>query len=187
MVIEFHCHECDRLLRTTDDKAGLSASCPDCAAPLVVPQPDDEGSHEPAASSSGWDDREAGETTSPPEQRRGGTQQCSMCGETISTADRYCPWCGAAQTSRSARGGMRPHRAGLTLLLAILGWIGILPLAIGAWVLASQDLQEMQAGRMDREGEALTRAARGIAILACIVYGSGILLACLFSVLLKLL
>ena len=43
MAIEFTCSQCDHLLRTGDDKAGLSATCPACGAALWVPYPPEEG------------------------------------------------------------------------------------------------------------------------------------------------
>lgn len=37
MAIEFHCPHCHKLLKTADDKAGVSARCPGCGDDIVVP------------------------------------------------------------------------------------------------------------------------------------------------------
>jgi phage FluMu protein Com len=39
MPIEFRCPACDKLLRTSEDKAGLTANCPDCGELVTVPTP----------------------------------------------------------------------------------------------------------------------------------------------------
>ena len=54
MAIEFTCPQCDHLLRTAEDKAGLSAKCPACGEAIWVPYP-----HEAEGrSASGEDDRD---------------------------------------------------------------------------------------------------------------------------------
>jgi hypothetical protein len=39
VAIEFSCPKCQHLLRTSEDKAGLSAKCPACGSPIWVPYP----------------------------------------------------------------------------------------------------------------------------------------------------
>lgn len=39
VAIEFSCPKCRHLLRTSEEKAGLSAKCPACGAPIWVPYP----------------------------------------------------------------------------------------------------------------------------------------------------
>jgi len=39
MPIEFRCPTCDRTLRTSDDRAGATAKCPQCGSPVIVPTP----------------------------------------------------------------------------------------------------------------------------------------------------
>lgn len=50
----------------------------------------------------------------------------------------------------------RPHRGGTILMLGILGWTVCGPLCIAAWVMGSDDLKQMRAGRMDRSGHDMT-------------------------------
>ncbi len=59
MAIEFPCPHCDHLLRTADDKAGLSAKCPACGEAIWVPYP-----HERQATSAPSSAR--GESAVPP-------------------------------------------------------------------------------------------------------------------------
>lgn len=62
MAIEFSCPHCQHLLRTADDKAGLSAKCPACSEVIWVPYSTDSDASESAASAP-----EATESADPPE------------------------------------------------------------------------------------------------------------------------
>jgi hypothetical protein len=64
-----------------------------------------------------------------------------------------------------AHGYVLPHRGGLLVFLGFLGFglIGLCPvfspiLGLITWVIASRDLAEMRAARMDKSGEKLTQA-----------------------------
>ena len=39
MTIEFSCSHCNKVLKTSDDKAGRRAKCPQCGEPIDVPLP----------------------------------------------------------------------------------------------------------------------------------------------------
>ena len=56
----------------------------------------------------------------------------------------------------SAQQTLRPHRGGLILALGILGLVCCFICGIIAWVMGSNDLKEMAAGRMDPSGQGLT-------------------------------
>jgi hypothetical protein len=58
------------------------------------------------------------------------------------------------------RGGGKPHRGGMILTFGILGLLCCGIFAILAAVMGSNDLKEMQAGRMDRSGEGMTRVGQ---------------------------
>ncbi len=47
MAIEFSCPQCQHLLRTSEDKAGLSAKCPACGSPIWVPYAHEAGGPAP--------------------------------------------------------------------------------------------------------------------------------------------
>jgi len=54
---------------------------------------------------------------------------------------------------------VKPHRGGAILALGIIGiCLTCLITGIIAWVMGKNDLAEMSAGRMDREGYSLTQA-----------------------------
>ena len=60
-----------------------------------------------------------------------------------------------------------PHRGVLILVFGILGFVLCFPFGIVAWVMGSTDLKAMDAGRMDPEGRALTRAGQVLGIIMC--------------------
>jgi hypothetical protein len=71
------------------------------------------------------------------------------------------------------------HRGGLILLLGLLGII-LQPcpgpiFAIAAWVMGSNDLREMEAGRMDRSGSDLTRAGMIMGMIISVLWIVGLL------------
>jgi hypothetical protein len=97
MAIEFRCPNCDKKLKTGDDKAGKTAKCPQCGTPVTVPAasaaPEDEfgdfGDFPPL------EDPAAG---APPARRAraaGGAQvACPMCGAMNDPAASRCYACG---------------------------------------------------------------------------------------------
>lgn len=104
MTIEFHCLRCDRLLRTSADKAGATAKCPQCGSPVTVPhestavfepepfEDDDEGA---------VDEHPAPSTTAavkPPKPRT----SCPMCGESVEPGASKCRACGEVLERRAA-------------------------------------------------------------------------------------
>ncbi|MEW4565913.1 DUF4190 domain-containing protein [Bremerella sp. JC770] len=52
---------------------------------------------------------------------------------------------------------MKPHRGVLILVLGILGLIACCFCAPVAWYMGSQDMAEIEAGRMDPEGRQMTQ------------------------------
>lgn len=52
---------------------------------------------------------------------------------------------------------MKPHRGVLILVLGILGLIACCFCAPVAWYMGSQDMAEIDAGRMDPEGRQMTQ------------------------------
>jgi predicted Zn finger-like uncharacterized protein len=78
-------------------------------------------------------------------------------------------------SSRLRRRDLMPHRGPLILVLGILGLVIGLSTGVGlilglvAWILGNSDLREMQAGRMDREGEGMTQGGRICGMIATIL------------------
>ncbi|MFP4053768.1 MAG: DUF4339 domain-containing protein [Phycisphaerae bacterium] len=75
------------------------------------------------------------------------------------------PRAGPQARSSTVPAGMQPHRGETILILSILSWFTCFILGIVALVMAGNDLQEMDAGRMDPAGRSLTNAGRVIALI----------------------
>ncbi len=58
----------------------------------------------------------------------------------------------------------------MILVLGILGLVGCgIFTAIPAWIMGSNDLKEIRAGRMDPEGEQLTNIGKILGMISCIL------------------
>jgi len=71
---------------------------------------------------------------------------------------------------------LRPHRGGLILALGILGLVCCFICGIIAWVMGSNDLKEMSAGRMDAAGQGLTQAGKICGMISVILQILGFVL-----------
>lgn len=70
---------------------------------------------------------------------------------------------------------LKPHRGGMLLAFGILGILCCIVFGILAWVMGSNDLKEMEAGRMDPSGEGMTKAGKILGIIGCVLAVLGIL------------
>ena len=64
---------------------------------------------------------------------------------------------------------LRPHRGTLILILGIVGLLCCMPVGIVAWVLAHQDLRDMNAGTMDPTGRGMTQAGKILGIISVVL------------------
>lgn len=75
---------------------------------------------------------------------------------------------------------VRPHRGGLILALGILGLVCCFICGIIAWVMGSNDLKEMAAGRMDPAGQGMTQAGKICGMVSVILQIVGFIIWMLF-------
>ncbi|QDT25972.1 Double zinc ribbon [Gimesia panareensis] len=117
MTIEFSCSHCNKVLKTSDDKAGRRAKCPQCGEAVTVPMPD-----VPASEDDGFDEFDApvpeessflGEQTVSEEESflAGSKTVCPMCGEDVPAGAVKCEYCGETlkASSGSGRGAWEPR------------------------------------------------------------------------------
>ncbi len=112
-----------------------------------------------------------------PEDQAGRSAQCGVCQGIFATkpaiksppakaAPRAAP--PTAPVPKALPDHIAPHRGGLILALAIIGWIVCPVTSVAAWIMGNSDLKAMKAERMDPEGEGLTKAG---VILAMVQFG----------------
>lgn len=80
-----------------------------------------------------------------------------------------------------------PHRGDTVLWLGVaglvLGLLGCIPLGIAPWIMGSQDLAAMRAGRMDPSGEGNTKTGYIMGIIGTIVFALWYFCGCILFVL----
>ncbi len=81
----------------------------------------------------------------------------------------FPPGAGMAVAAPAAQMYLRPHRGGAVLALGIVGIVLCGICGIIAWVMGSNDLKEIRAGRMDRAGEGITQAGKICGIIGTII------------------
>lgn len=64
---------------------------------------------------------------------------------------------------------VKAHRGTMLLIFGILGIICCFVFAILAWVMGGSDLKAMAAGQMDPSGEGMTKAAKILGIIGCVL------------------
>lgn len=99
MSIEFHCPHCDKLLKTSDDKSGVSANCPGCGEIVTVPPPNSDLA---VVTSTGIDG--GNETPVAVSPSGTGERPCPMCGEQNRASARRCEFCGEPLTVTAGTG-----------------------------------------------------------------------------------
>jgi len=77
---------------------------------------------------------------------------------------------------------MKPHRGAVILAFGILGLVVCQLFGIAAWVMAENDLREMNRGYMDPTGRELTNAGRILGMVATGLLAISLLIVILFLI-----
>jgi hypothetical protein len=186
MPLVIRCPSCSRKLRVPENLLGKKVKCPSCAGTFVsqpesedlpaAPLPDEQTPRGSKRRPAGPADEEKYEMEPVPARRRSSPPgdddyEEEERPEEEEYEERPRP------RRRRRRLDMRPHRGTMILVLGILSFFcfGII-LGPIAWVMGSNDLKEMRAGRMDPEGEGLTNAGRICGMIAAILNFAGCLI-----------
>jgi len=161
------CASCQRKLSLPDTLIGQEVQCPTCGARFTAQGAGDAPpSREPASHA-----RELPSSEPPRYDDDRGERRRRYADYDDDYGDE------GDDFRRMRRRDLAPHRGGTILTLGILS-IVFSCVIIGpmAWVMGNTDLAEIRAGRMDPEGEGLTRAGQICGIIGTI-FG---ILACLY-------
>ena len=74
---------------------------------------------------------------------------------------------------------MKPHRGAVILAFGILGLVACQLFGVAAWVMADNDLKEMNRGYMDPSGRELTKAGRILGMVATALLALSLLIVIL--------
>lgn len=169
-----NCPSCGKGLRLPDQTAGGQLQCPHCQNTFTSPVPSDEAAPIPSAQI----------TSSPPPLRgsradEGETASRPPRGRRRFRDDDEDDYDDDLDIRRGWDRDLAPHRGATILTLGILSIVICGPI-LGpiAWVMGSNDLKEMRAGRMDPSGEGVTRAGQILGMVATIL---AIVLICIYA------
>ena len=161
------CPNCQRKLQVPEQYLGQKVQCPECqhlfiaatmavrAQPMPAPAPPPAGIVKPRRY------EEEDEDDLAPRRRR------SHDDDDDDFDDFHQP--------RHLRNRFSPHRGGMIMAMGLVALVGglsfCLPAVVGpvAWALGTWDLREIREGRMDPEGESMTRAGLVCGIVATVL------------------
>jgi predicted Zn finger-like uncharacterized protein len=159
------CPSCQRRLRVPDELLGTNVKCPSCgtmfttAASQPAPPP-------PAAPQSYAE----APPKAPPRERVAAPPRNEF---DFGGADPGYPYDPSLDRAR-----LQPHRGTMILVFGILSLVACSIFGPIAWVMGSNDLAEMRAGRMDPEGRSTTEAGRICGMIASILLIIGLVFMC---------
>jgi hypothetical protein len=170
-----NCPSCQRKLQVPEALIGQDVPCPTCGATFTAsvagPVPTVAGPPPPAPEPPAYGLEGERERERPPRR----PDRPRPHGD----YDDYGEY--GEGRRRPRRRDLLPHRGATVLTLGILSLvIGGIGLVLGpiAWIMGNQDLAEIQAGRMDPEGESTTNAGRICGMIGTILNILGVLACC---------
>ena len=178
------CPQCERKLKVPESLAGQSVKCPSCGATFTATPMAAEPPPRPRRPPAGEDEaeeppaRRAPARRRPPEDDYEDDEDRPRRRRPAYDDDEDDEDDDRPRRRRRLRRDFMPHRGATVLTLGIISLVclGIITGPI-AWVMGSNDLKEIRAGRMDPEGEGTTRAgmicgmiATILNILGCVFY-----------------
>jgi hypothetical protein len=181
------CTECKKQLQVPEDLLGQQVQCPECKHTFTaeLPGEKDAVTSSPAKKTvappsvptkrAAWDKKPAAEKDD--DEDRKDKKKTKKRRDEDDDDDRP-----SRRRSRRSRRGQdyAPHRGGMILAFGIIGLVSGLGIIFGpiAWMMGNTDLKEMEAGRMDPEGQGITQVGRILGMIATIMSIVGILLGC---------
>lgn len=170
------CPHCGEALSLPDEYTGRMVQCPRCSNRFTAGNTEIASGPARASLSREWDERDRDERD---RDERDRDEEGDMPRPGSRRRRRYEDY---DDDISIHRGYVKPHRGGAVLAIAIVGIIfcGIV-LGPCAWIMGASDLKEMSQGRMDPEGEGLTRAGMIVGIVVTVLAALGI---CLLAVIL---
>jgi hypothetical protein len=169
MPIEMGCTGCGQTLRVGDEHAGKRARCPQCGAIVQIPEagaaaPPPSAMPPPAESPFG----STMPPMPPPPAESPFASAAPLGGVSNPFADRpdEAPNPYQSPTAPPLRAYHTPHRGGMILAFGILGFLCCALFGVVAWVMGTNDLREIRAGRMDPSGQGMTQAGMIMGIIS---------------------
>lgn len=166
MAVVVSCPSCEKALQVPEEFFGKMVQCPECKTRFQAKPAADSLPAKPAPS-----------TTDP-------GLEFTQEDPTPRKPKRRSDYDDDDLSIRKRREYAYPHRGDLIMTLGIVSIVGgllfCLPWFIApiVWAMASHDLAEMKAGRMDPTGESSTQTGRILAIISTILVGLGVAVIC---------
>jgi hypothetical protein len=170
MPIQINCPDCQRPLRVPDHLVGTQVRCPGCQRIFRA----STGEENPPALEASFREETP---RSAPRSDEGSMRRLPPKPVLDDFEEEYDD---EINYRRSRRRYLAPHRGGMILTFGILGIIGpwlcgpLWFFSILAWIMGHGDLKEIKAGRMDPDGEGMTKAGWIMGIIGTVLMVLGI-------------